>query len=248
MLSTHSHLNSNKTVRKCILEINNNRKIVEIRVKPQTWKMRGAKVVLPFSVASAIYERETGDFKIKAFLQTVKANAMQEILIVLCEGAHLNALSLSHGTISEALAISRQQANRLSERFSEDFSGCRVRFWSDYVWQHQNYAQVKALVSDLYNTDEGFRHSIRLDAMKLKVPEDLSSEMTEEFYFNSQLDLLEMLVGIKLMHDDNYKTLIYPGPMPTSYKELLSPGFFDMLFINASIKCKDLPLTKLNTA
>lgn len=236
------HLIKNHSKRKWIYEVNNMRKIVDVCIKPTTWQTLDTKIVLPFSVDSAIYHGTNGDAKINALLSAVKAYAKQDILILLCEGAHLNALSLTHGAIDEALKMSRALASQLMKRFSDVFSDYEVILWEDFVWKYPLYNQFKDIVMNLYNTIIPFKDLMHLDTLKLRIPtENIDREL---FYSKSILDFVEMLAGIKVMEAENYKILIYPGSLPSSFQYLIKNMYIDMKFINAAIKCKEMKFNK----
>ncbi|HVY53629.1 MAG TPA: hypothetical protein VHA13_03830, partial [Gammaproteobacteria bacterium] len=49
-----------------------------------------------------------------------------------------------------------------------------------------------------------------------------------------------MLTGFMVMHAENYKVVIYPGSMPSAFNYLQRFTDYNAIFINASIKIRDL--------
>jgi hypothetical protein len=235
----------NNSQRKWIFELSDihhdAKKSIEVFVKPQSWMNTDSFIVVPFSIHSIIYDGIEGDLKIKGFLNTIKSYAKNKILILLCEGAHLNALSMKYNNIDNALTICKNDANKLLKRFANDFNGCDVSFWQDFVWQHKNYDHFKSEVVHLYKTDTYLQSLINTDVEKLHMDYFFPGlDDKELFYKMTQLDLMEMITGIKIMHEENFKVLIYPGSIPNSFRYLINLLGFNMNFINASIKCRNL--------
>jgi hypothetical protein len=230
--------------RKWIYELNENnariKKIVEVFVKPKHWENRTSHIVLPFSIQSRIYNGIPGDLKIKSLLKTVKSYAKNKVLILLSEGAHLNALSIKHGSYGNAFEHSKNEANSLLTRFKDDFAGCEVAFWEDFIWKNPSYIHFKDKLQNEYIVNQHFRSVIQSDVEKLD--EYFDPEIVVDsalFQEKSRLDLLEMLTGFMVMHDENYKVVIYPGSMPNTFTYLQKYTDFETIFINASIKIKN---------
>jgi hypothetical protein len=235
----------NNSNRKWIYELNKNncrvKKLVEVFVKPKQWENSTSHIILPFSIHSNIYNGIAGNLKIKALLQTVKSYAKNKILVLLSEGAHLHALSIKHGTYGNAFIKSKNDANSLLARFKDDFAGCEVSFWEDFIWKNPAYKQFKEKLQQEYNINDHLRSVIHSDV------ERLNEYFDPEFFVHktlfqekSSLDLLEMLAGFMVMHAENYKVAIYPGSMPNAFTYLQKYTNFDTIFINASIKIKNL--------
>lgn len=242
--STYSSLNNpNRWIFENIDKEYTTKKLVEVRIKPHVWQDLDSFIVVPFSISSAIYDGIDSDFKIKSFINTIKYYANnKKILILLCEGAHLNALTIEHKNIDDALAICINTAKKLLKRFEDNFSGCEIAFWTDFVWKHNKYNNFKYEIIDLFKTDVYFSGLMKDDAKQLLQVESNFNKFldSELFYFNTQLDFLEMMTGISIMHEENYKILIYPGSLPNSFKYLYSLLNLEIVFINAGIKCKDI--------
>lgn len=211
------------------------RKSVKVKINHQAWHDVNSFVVFPMSIHSAIYDGVNGDLKIKGFLNTIKSYSKSKILILFCEGAHLNALSIKHDSIQSALTVCDRAAQELLKRFEEDFIDCELSYWEDFIWTDHQYNKYKSELSNLYEKDEFFRVLINNESYKYKPFDGFSSDL---FYKKTQLDILEMMAGIMIMHDKNYKILIYPGAFPSPFKYIKSNLNRDLIYINASIKVK----------
>jgi|GEM_PF-3421616 len=217
------------------------KKMVEVYVKPNHWENNNSPIVLPFSIQSAIYDGINGDLKIKSLLQTVKSYAKNKVLILLSEGAHVHALTLKHHTYENAHLAIKEEANHLLERFKDYFSGCEVNFWDDFVWKNSNYEKFKTLLQQEYDSNESLRSVIQSDVERLHEYMDPQISTDKKlFQEKSTLDLLEMLTGFMVMHAEGYKVVIYPGSMPNSFLYLQNFTDFNSMFINASIKIRNL--------
>lgn len=235
----------NNSQRKWIFDLSDihysTKKLIEVFVKPQSWANTNSFIVVPFSVHSLIYDGIEGDLKIKGFLNTIRSYAKNKILILLCEGAHLNALSIKYKNIDNALNICKNDANKLLKRFENDFNGCDVLFWQDFVWKHKNYDHYKSEIFHLYKKDSYLQDLIKTDAEKLHFDYYSTNFNDKElFYKMTQLDLMEMITSIKIMHEENFKVHIYPGSIPNSFSYFKNLLGLNMVFVNASIKCRNL--------
>ncbi len=218
------------------------RELIKISIKQQIWQNLNHYVILPFSIHSAIYDGIIGGAKIASLIKTVKHYAKNKILILLCEGAHLNFLSAElKCSVDDALNLCRIDANKLVERFKEDFNGCELMYWSDFVLKNKNYNQYKSEIMNTYQADSLFNKMLNEDAEKLNQIKNIHSINAKKIFIEkATLDYLEMIAGVRMMHDEQYRTFIYPGSMPESFIHLQSLFYPNMIFINAGIQVRVL--------
>lgn len=218
------------------------RELIEVSIKQQIWQNLNHFIILPFSIDAAIYTGISGGAKIASLIQTVKHYAKNKILILLCDGAHLNFLSAEFKcSIDEALNVCQIEANNLIKRFKEDFNGCELMHWSKFIFENKNYDQYKSEVMDIYKKDYLFDKVLEENAEKINHIQIIRSlDDKKKFIEKTKLDYLEMIVGVRIMHDEHYRTHIYPGLMPESFTYLQSLFYPNMFFINANIRTRVL--------
>lgn len=85
-------------------------------------------IILAFSIHSIIYDGLEGYFKISAWVNTIKIHTKAKVIILLCEGAHLNVIILN-----KTLEICRKAANDFVMRHLP----------TSYVFALQNFCILK---------------------------------------------------------------------------------------------------------
>ena len=83
------------------------------------------------------------------------------------------------------------------------------------------------------------RLAINEDAEKTYTPTRALEYPDKLSYLNKvKLDLIEMLIGVKIMYENSHRIHIYPGKMPIILSYLQPYLFPEMTFVNLFIKYK----------
>lgn len=185
---------------------------VTVKTRPANWQGTDQPVILPFSIYSALYEGIAGDFKVASFLQVVKSNVKGKITILLCEGAHLQTLSLQHNSAEKALQICCQEADFLVKRYNLEFQNCEVIRWKDFVTDDSFYKFFKDKIYHLYQINGSFQSKVRFDAEKTSNVDFNNESLDKPSYVNkAELDLLEQCIYLMIASKKGYRFEFYPG-------------------------------------
>jgi hypothetical protein len=186
---------------------------VSIKTRPANWKNNLDPVIIPLSIHSLIYKDLDGKFKMAALLSAIRSNVHRKVTVLLCEGAHLNTLSLKYNgdMIKAALACNRD-SQELANRLHQEFCGHEVLSWNELIFSNLNYKVFKEKVYDLYQLDTEFQCKVLADA-EASYDIDRSSEYPcKDLYIrNAKTDLLEQCIYLLIVTEMGYKFEIYPG-------------------------------------
>jgi hypothetical protein len=201
------------------------------------WK-ENELVILAFSIHSAIYDGLAGYFKISAWVNTIKLHTKAKIIILLCEGAHLNVASLKYkNNVSKAAEICRYDADLLYRKFEKLFAGCEVVYWQDYIKNNNCYENFKNELNSILEKNIIYQDIINSDIEKTYVNRIIQEYPDKDLYVkNARLDLIEMILGMKVIYENGCRSLLYPGVVPAAMSSIRSCYYNELAFVNVSIK------------
>lgn len=211
--------------------------LVKINTSNPGWQNKNLPIIVPISIHSAFHEGEQGEIKIKALFDYIHSYAKEKVMILMCEGAHLNVINIKNDDMKCTYEICRRDAHQLVKKFNRYFNRFDITFWNEFVVQHNHYGQYKSELLDLYNNDLNFNKLVSNDAENMYT-EKLSNQYTNKkcFIDNTKKDILEMIVGCRIKFHEGYRIHIYPGKIFTSMEYIKNLHFKDMIFVNASLK------------
>ena len=201
------------------------------------WKSNDL-IVLAFSIHSIIYDGLDGYFKIAAWINAIKMNTKAKIIILLCEGAHLNVISLKYkNDINKALEICRNDADMIYQQFESLFSDSDVVYWQDYVKNDCHYQIYKNELNDIIEKNIFYKDIIDSDIEKTYVNKIIEEYPDKTLYVkNAKLDLIEMMLGMKVVYERGCRSLLYPGAVPSAMRTIGCYYYHELVFVNVSIK------------
>lgn len=218
---------------------------IRVRTTPNIWVNTTDTVVIPISIHSAFHDND-GFCKISSLMRAVKLNAKGKVVVLFCEGAHVNVLSLKHeNDVKKALRFCRRDAEQLFEKYKSEFLDCEVVYWHDFIMQDKQYDYYKNLINSLVNEDQQLKIMICNeieDEYKGKLVDnypDRYSYMKMAF-----LDRIEMIVGEVIMYSNKCRYQLYPGKMHESMyyvRDKLCPElvFSHIKFTTIAVTCED---------
>lgn len=213
---------------------------IKVRTNQSIWvENTDANVSIPFSIHSALYDGSHGDSKIRALLNHIRSRAKNKIQVLFTEGAHVQVMSLRYASVSHALKVCQQDAAILHQRFASEMAGLKIQFWEDFILNHKNYAQYKSEINQILMQDTVLQVLLENDAINTYTEKFAKIYPDKElFVAKNRLDILEMMTACKIVAEEGYKIMVYPGAMLPSMKHLIAIHYLQMHFINASITVK----------
>jgi len=194
-------------------------------------------IVIALSIHSIIYEGLDGYFKIAAWVNTIKRHTKARIVILLCEGAHLNVINLKHNNFNKTLEICRNDADMLYHRFEKVFSGCDVVYWNDYITSDNSYLSYKNELNSILEKNIFYQDILTTDVEMSYVSKMIKEYPDKTLYIkNAKLDLIEMILGMKVIYEKSCRSLLYPGAIPSAMETIGCYYYKELAFVNVSIK------------
>jgi hypothetical protein len=210
---------------------------IVVKTRPNHWVNSASNVIIPISIHSRFNDGVDGFFKLSALVNTVKARTRGKVTILLCEGAHINVLNLKFNNKLDTWNACYRDAKNLLMRFEKLFIGCEISFWRDFVTYNKSYDvinnEILSIIDNNYLAKEYIENDVEASYTNKFIREYPDRQA---YVINAKLDILEMLVGMKIMHEKQYKAIFYPWKFQ-SHLKLLAPIIYpEMDFIEISIK------------
>ncbi len=143
-----------------------------------------------------------------AMMKTIKDHVRGDITILLADAAHNAEASLAcNGCKKTALEDARLLAEKHKERYRDQFAGCQVVFWHDFICKNESYESHLDYIKDLYRDDPHFKECLLSDA---KLPDNAIIQ-----------DLFGQCACLLVLANQGYRYLFYPG-RPCSCTEYLN--------------------------
>ncbi|MBS4168710.1 hypothetical protein [Parachlamydia sp. AcF125] len=186
------------------------------KTKDISWLETSAPVILPISIHSNFHEGIQGDFKMNAFISTIKRHVKGRITILLTEKAHIKTFSLKYSNnFEKAFEECLKSANMLVQRYEPLFENCNVVYWHSYICQDPYFKKFVDRLESLYSTDLIFRKLLHEDA---EISYEGESRRSGTTFINKSLfiekaveDLIEQCACLLVLVNKGYKFQFYPG-------------------------------------
>ncbi|CCB86695.1 putative uncharacterized protein [Parachlamydia acanthamoebae UV-7] len=198
------------------------------KTKDITWLETSAPVILPISIHSNFHEGFQGDFKMNAFISTIKKHVKGKITVLLTEKAHVKTLSLKYSNNFErAFEECLKSAHMLAQRYESIFENCNVVYWHSYICQDPYFKKIVELLEDLYSSDLNFQKLLHEDAeISYENLHHRESYMNKSLYIEKCIeDLIEQCACLLVLVNKGYKFQFYPG------KPCLSTEYVNRIFV-----------------
>jgi hypothetical protein len=184
-----------------------------VKTNSSEWVGIADPVIVIFSIDSLFNEGQKGQLNVKALMSTIKQQVHGPITILLTENAHLHALSLEYNNdLQQALLQAREMAKSLHKKFAQEFEGCWVAYWHEFVSNDVDYQRFRDQIMSLYENDSVFREMLVKDALSTYTVDRADKFSDKDLYVEKTvLDLLEQCVYELISTKKGYKFDFYPG-------------------------------------